>query len=134
MSGGFEVAPGVSGLIPAVTPGLDPGTGLDRKRSQNQNRGPRTGPGTLVLLLQITCSQPKPSRSWESTFCAFGRGPQGPSLVRITSSCIPRRSAGTGGRDSADFPDLFVTFLLRYDKEDSNFFYDYVALLGMMQP
>ena len=43
----------------------------------------------------------------ESTFCRFGCAPQGPSLIPITSSCIPRRSplqeAGTGGRGSADF-------------------------------
>ena len=31
-------------------------------------------------------------RSWKSTFRAFGRVFQGPSLIPITSSCIPRRS------------------------------------------
>ena len=129
--------------VPAVTPGLDPGTGFSewsQNRSQDRSwvlrTSPRTGPrspgswdqsqdqsqsqhrfwltaSNLKQQNQVSRTQDRSrDRSWESTFCGFGRAPQKLSLIPITSSCIPRRSplpeAGTGGRGSADLYSLIV--------------------------
>ena len=102
--------------IPAVTPGLDAGDRLrtgprTKPRSWDwswDRNGPITGrspgpvPGPVPGLVPRLVPDRSPTGP-ESTFCAF----QKPSLIPITSSCIPRRSplqeAGTGGRGSADY-------------------------------
>ena len=70
---------------------------LTASNLKQQNQGPRT---------MSWDRSPVPGPVLESTFCGFGRAPQGLSLIPITSSCIPRRSplqeAGTGSRGSAD--------------------------------